>query len=254
LANLGNGKTDIVVQQNGDAYSTPPVPGDVRVYLGRGNGTFAPPTQYLANTYGGGGLAVADVIAHGKPDIVMTVATYNSKEHFLTDSKLVVLPNKGDGTFGKPISTLQADQVPFLSDIAVGDFNGDGKLDVAQGDCCGLANTYIFFGNGDGTFQAPVTLGIGGSSTSLSAVNITSTKYPDLIVASSANEIGSDVVLMQNLYGANLSASDTSSLRQAPTTDPAGGDTNSGTAAKASPSEMAKPAEISGAPVSARLR
>jgi hypothetical protein len=202
LANLGNGKTDIVVQQNGNVYSTPPVPGDVRVYLGHGNGMFEAATTYVKNTYGGGALAVADVAGSGKADIVTTIADY--KEGSLTNSRLVVLPNKGNGTFGSPIATAQSDELPFLSDIAVGDFNGDGKLDVAQGECCGMSNTYLFLGNGDGTFQAPLALSVGGSSTSLTAVQIKGTKYPDLIVGSTGNGYGADVVVLENLYGADL--------------------------------------------------
>lgn len=249
LASLGNGQTDIVVQQNGNQYAAPPVPGDVLVYLGRGNGTFLPAVQYLPDTFGGGALAVANVLAKGKPDIVTTVASYDSKTKSLNDSRLVVLPNKGDGTFGKAISTPQADRVPSLTDIAVADFNGDGKLDVVQGDCCGLANTYIFFGKGDGTFQAPMTLAIGASSTSVTAVNLTGAKYPDLVLASSANELGSDVVVLQNLYGANLPAPDDMGLLgPAPPADATSSDSEG--AAKAPQSETAK----SIASTNARLR
>ena len=39
------------------------------------------------------------------------------------------------------------------SSIAVGDFNGDGKLDLAVCDF-GDWNIYVLLGNGDGTFQA----------------------------------------------------------------------------------------------------
>ena len=42
--------------------------------------------------------------------------------------------------------------------LAVGDFNGDGKLDVVvTGN--GLSQAYVFLGNGDGTFGAPVSVG-----------------------------------------------------------------------------------------------
>lgn len=42
---------------------------------------------------------------------------------------------------------------PFGLSAAVGDFNRDGKLDLAV-----AGNSLeVFFGNGDGTFQAPVS-------------------------------------------------------------------------------------------------
>jgi hypothetical protein len=232
LADLGNGKMDIVVQENGTSYSTPPAAGGVLVYLGKGGGAFEAGVKYLADTYGGGALAVADVRGKGKMDIVTTTAVLS--KGFLTGSDVTVLPNNGNGTFGAPIKTAQAEQVPFLTDLAVADFNGDGKLDVALGSCCGSANTYLLLGNGDGTFQAPAALGVGGSSTSLTAVDITGTKYPDLIVASSANTISTDIVVLMNLYGANLTA--TSTVRSAPAaTTPASGAAQSNTPGGSAP-------------------
>ena len=41
-----------------------------------------------------------------------------------------------------------------IVDFVVGDFNRDGKLDLVGGDCC---ITYVFLGNGDGTFQPTTT-------------------------------------------------------------------------------------------------
>lgn len=220
----GDGDMDFVVQQDGNDSSSPPVPGDVVVYLGHGDGTFATGVPYLANTYGGGALAVADINGDGISDIVTDTATDSGGN--LVNSVLTVLPGKGDGTFGSPITTPQSDNIPFLTDIAVGDFNGDGKLDVAQGDCCGYSQSWMLFGNGDGTFQAPVALSIGGSSTSLAAAYITGKKYPDLLLATSDSSAYSDIVDLQNLYGANLTATTpvqtTTGLSISPSTAAAG--------------------------------
>jgi hypothetical protein len=218
----GDGKPDLVVLQDGNFFSSPPVPGNVLVYLGNGDGTFGAAATYLANTYSDGGLALADVNGDGKIDILATTGTYSSGG--VTNSVLDVLLGNGDGTFQTPVTTTQDDQVPFLTDIAVGDFNQDGKLDVAQGDCCGLGNTYIFFGNGDGTFQAPVALGVGLSSTSLIVEDVNGDKYPDLLLASTG-ELLPDVLVLLNLYGANLTAQPvgtTATLTASPTTATAG--------------------------------
>ena len=65
-----------------------------------------------------------------------------------------VLLGNGDGTFA-----AKADYATGAGprSVAVGDFNGDGKLDLATAN--GMANSVsVLLGNGDGTFQAKVDL------------------------------------------------------------------------------------------------
>jgi len=72
---------------------------------------------------------------------------------------------RADGTFNAPISTASA---PPSNDLAVGDFNNDGKLDVAV---VGLgSNTVtVLLGNGNGTFQAPISF-LAASGFALSSI------------------------------------------------------------------------------------
>jgi FG-GAP-like repeat len=63
----------------------------------------------------------------------------------------------GDGTFPTSITpTLTA--LPSTRGMAVGDFNGDGKLDIALSSAA-IGNVFqiqVYSGIGDGTFQSPV--------------------------------------------------------------------------------------------------
>jgi hypothetical protein len=59
---------------------------------------------------------------------------------------------KGNGTFETPIS--HGTPTSLLA-IAVGDFNGDGKPDLAVVDA-NSNEVSVLLGNGNGTFEAPV--------------------------------------------------------------------------------------------------
>ena len=64
-----------------------------------------------------------------------------------------MLLNAGNGTFGAATVT-QSVSGSSAGQMATGDFNGDGKLDLALEDE-GNSSINILLGNGDGTFQSP---------------------------------------------------------------------------------------------------
>lgn len=67
----------------------------------------------------------------------------------------------GDGSFTTPaVSTFTAGAGP--NDLAVGDLNGDQKLDVVVVNN-GSSNVSILLGNGDGSFQAQAPGGATGA-------------------------------------------------------------------------------------------
>jgi len=86
--------------------------------LGKGDGTFTPDTITPVG-FAPGGAVVADVNGDGKPDLVATNSDVNG---FL----LEVFLGHGDGTFQAPLS----EPAPGAG-IALGDFNKDGKIDLA---------------------------------------------------------------------------------------------------------------------------
>jgi hypothetical protein len=78
--------------------------------------------------------------------------------------------------------------------VAVGDFNGDGKLDLAVANN-GSNNVSILLGNGDGTFQAAVDYGAGTEPWSVAVGDFNGDGKLDLVVA---NEGGNVSILLGN--------------------------------------------------------
>jgi hypothetical protein len=114
------------------------------VLLGNGDGTFQPQVTYPAGTTPAG-IAVGDFNGDGKLDAVVT----NDQ------SGVSILLGNGDGTFQAPIFTAEKGA---FSPAAVADFNGDSKLDIVIANFEFNGNMlFVMFGNGDGTFQTPVS-------------------------------------------------------------------------------------------------
>ena len=111
---------------------------------------FAAPVRYPvgARTWG---LAAGDLNRDGHPDIVAINRT---------DKNVAVLINNGTGQFLPAVTyPLPPMGIYAPEDVAVGDFNGDGKLDVVitNGRYGGDGpNIIVLPGNGDGTLGTPI--------------------------------------------------------------------------------------------------
>jgi hypothetical protein len=142
---------------------------NIYVGLSNGDGTFRPittrmPTEPSQNGYtaANSSPALADFNHDGKLDAAFG-ATANA----------YVLNGHGDGSFDStgttlPIPSIAGTTSVGTSAVATGDFDGDGNQDLAvlyslSQDLYQTPNkraVFVYYGNGDGTFSAPVTAGL----------------------------------------------------------------------------------------------
>ncbi len=117
----------------------------VYVLLNNGDGTFLSPQTFVVGT-NPVDLKTQDLNGDGKLDLVVVNQS---------DNTISVLMGRGDGTFQFAVN-YSTGQFSSPQSVAIGDFNGDGKLDLAVA-CTDYPAYYvsIFLSNGDGSFQNP---------------------------------------------------------------------------------------------------
>jgi len=164
----GDGHTDLVLANC--------CSGDVSVLLGAGDGSFGAPANYLI---GNGCSPNSVVVGFFNSDKTPDLAVANSG----CDSVSILLGN-GDGTFGAP-QGFGTDIDVLPSQLATGDFNDDGNLDlvVASAANDGLGAS-VLLGHGDGTFSsAPEVNNAGETPQAVAVGDFNGDTIPDLAFA-----------------------------------------------------------------------
>jgi hypothetical protein len=119
------------------------------------------------------------VLGQFNDDDVLDLAVTNS-----TDILLTIATGKGDGSFGVS-STVALDTE--ADDIAIGDLNGDGRLDVVATQSLSQddhpASLQVLIGRGDGTVQSSPAEAVGPSPLAIVSLDANSDGIPDLVTA-----------------------------------------------------------------------
>jgi hypothetical protein len=223
----GDGKHDVAAVYFGPSDNS--APGGISLLLGNGNGTLQPAVNYSG---GLGTIAAAawDFNGDGKDDLAVlnnvdatvtimlgsasgkltTGNTYSTGQPFSSPTGIAVTDVNGDGIADLLVSGLVGIATflgngdgtfrtgPFtalptvLSFLATGNFNKDGKMDVAVTDyLSGLI--YILLGNGDGTFEQASQYQVGYASNSFYVEDFDGDGNPDIVFAQGHP----DVLIMQ---------------------------------------------------------
>lgn len=173
----GDGVPDLVLSDRASS--------DVVVLLGRGDGTFMPPPglQTALGQSPDFSAAVGDFNGDGKPDLAVPTQ----------GNMVAILLGRGDGTFtqapGSPVSLGIPSFAQGCCSVATGDFNGDGRLDLAVSaiDNNEKASLSVLLGHGDGTFTAakgsPIALNDGAVPGHVTVADLNGDGKPDIAVA-----------------------------------------------------------------------
>ncbi len=206
----GDGRLDLAI-----ANETSDV---VSVLLGNGDGTFQPAVSYSVGMEPTG-IVAGDFNGDGRIDLAVTVININESNplNLTYASTVSVLLGNGDGTF-RPAVPYAVGPGPW--DIAAGDFNGDGHLDLAVAvidyNLADASNVSVLMGNGDGTFRPAVPYPVASELNGIVAGDFNGDGHLDLATTSLGGfDTNSVSVLLGNGDG----------TFQAPVTYPAGSDT-----------------------------
>lgn len=186
----GDGKQDLVVA-NGCQSAKQCTNGVIGVLLGNGDGTFQPARSYASGGVVASSVAIADVNKDGHADLVVANQCLDGS---CTSGGVSVLLGRANGIF-QAAQSYASGGVTAVS-VAVGDFNGDQKLDLVVANQCQSSqncngNVGVLLGNGKGIFQAAQSYSSGGfRAASVAVGDFNGDRVADLVVAHQCQSSG----------------------------------------------------------------
>jgi FG-GAP-like repeat/FG-GAP repeat len=169
---------DINVDGQPDVATLLQFSGTGLVFLGRGDGTFQPPINFFVD-FQSAGIAVGDFSGDGRPDLAVTSSSFPG-------GAVSVSLGNGDGTFG-PRQSFPVGNSP--ASVALGDLNGDGKLDVALANVSSNSVS-VLLGMGNGALLPAIDIALDSNPRSLTITDFDGDLKPDLaVVLSNLDEI-----------------------------------------------------------------
>jgi len=162
----GDGKADLAVANS--AY--------VSVLLGNGEGSFQAAQSFdiLPNS---NQIITADFNGDGKADLATTDL---GTELACCPGGVSVFLGNGDGTFQNPRRPLR---LALAFSVNSGDYNGDGKADLAATGYLTSGKVSVALGKGDGSFQAQQDFAVGATPTAVTSADLDGDSYDDLAVS-----------------------------------------------------------------------
>ncbi len=143
----------------------------------------------------------ADVNNDGFADLI-------SLESTSTSSQIEIYLSNGDGTFKAPFPVFEATNI---ADVAIGDFNQDGSLDLAIGintgsifDPATKGSVTVIFGNGQGSFGGGQTYAVQGAVGGIAAGDFNNDGMMDLVTVGAMSK---SVTILTNAHGSFTASS-----------------------------------------------
>jgi len=173
----GDGRPDFVVLN----YQN----NTVAILLGKASGGFSKGQVTYPVGVEPFSAAVGDFNGDGKLDLAIVNQTCLPTDNVCPPGSVSILLGNGDGTFQPHVDFATG---PDPLSLVVGDFNHDGKLDLAVGDHVSMIDSgspgmvSILLGNGDGTFQTHTDFAAGLGVIGLVAGDFNNDGKLDLVI------------------------------------------------------------------------
>jgi Domain of unknown function (DUF4347)/FG-GAP-like repeat len=149
----------------------------VSILLGNGTGGFGTATKFAAGDrpYD---VTVGDFNGDGKLDLAATN---------ISSSSVSVLLGNGNGSFGAATNFAVGTNAYAVGSVTVGDFNGDGKLDLAAANRAGNNVVSVLLGDGSGGFGDATNFAVGTSPSDVAVGDLNGDGKLDLAVTNSSS-------------------------------------------------------------------